>query len=96
MHLADEILLSIPAGRHSMKIDNSSILLTQYCAGDKMRRMRWAGRVARMGEERGVYMVLLGNLRERDHWADPGGDGRIVFGGVFRMWGYGMDWSGSG
>ena len=24
------------------------------------RRMRWAGHVARMGEERGVYMVLVG------------------------------------
>jgi len=26
----------------------------------KSRRMRWAGHVARMGEERGVYRVLLG------------------------------------
>jgi len=26
----------------------------------KWRRMRWAGHVARMGEERGVYKVLLG------------------------------------
>jgi hypothetical protein len=26
----------------------------------KSRRMRWAGHVARMGEERGVYMVLVG------------------------------------
>jgi hypothetical protein len=26
----------------------------------KSRRMRWAGRVARMGEERKVYKVLLG------------------------------------
>ena len=25
----------------------------------KSRRMRWAGHVARMGEERGVYRVLL-------------------------------------
>ena len=24
------------------------------------RRMRWAGHVARMGEERGVYRVLVG------------------------------------
>jgi hypothetical protein len=27
---------------------------TQYCAGDKSRRMRWAGHAALMGEERGV------------------------------------------
>jgi len=26
----------------------------------KSRKMRWAGRVARMGEERGVYKVLVG------------------------------------
>jgi hypothetical protein len=26
----------------------------------KSRRMRWAGRVARMGEGRGVYRVLVG------------------------------------
>ena len=26
----------------------------------KSRRMRWAGRVARMGEERGAYRVLVG------------------------------------
>jgi len=29
------------------------------------RRMRWAGHVARIGEERGVYMVLLGKLEGR-------------------------------
>ena len=28
----------------------------------KSRRMRWAGHVARMGEERGVYWVLVGKL----------------------------------
>ena len=31
----------------------------------KSRRMRWAGHVARMGEERGAYSVLVGNRRER-------------------------------
>ena len=29
----------------------------------KSRRMRWAGHVARMGEERGVYRVLVRNRR---------------------------------
>ena len=33
----------------------------------KWRRMRWAGHVARMGEEMGVYRVLVENRRERDH-----------------------------
>ena len=30
--------------------------------------------VARMGEGRGVYRVLVGNRRERDHWGDLGRD----------------------
>jgi len=43
----------------------------------KSRRMRWAGHVAHMGEERGVYGVLVGKLegmrplgRPRRRWAD--------------------------
>ena len=35
----------------------------------KWRRMRWAGHVASMGEERGVYR------REEDHWGDLGVEG---------------------
>ena len=31
----------------------------------KSRRMRWAGHVARMGEERGVYGVLVGKPEGR-------------------------------
>ena len=27
-----------------------------------------------------------GNLREGDHWGDPGRDGRIIFGWVFEKW----------
>jgi len=40
--------------------------------------MRWAGHVARMGEERGCIGSWWGNLRERDHLRDPGLDGRII------------------
>ena len=43
----------------------------------KSRRMRWAGNVARMGEERAVYRVLVGKLegirplgRPRRRWID--------------------------
>ena len=42
-----------------------------YCSPDivrviKWRRMRWAGHVARMGEERGVYRFLVGNLEGKE------------------------------
>ena len=43
----------------------------------KWRRMRWAGHVARMGEDSGVYMVLVGKPegrrqlgRPRRRWVD--------------------------
>jgi hypothetical protein len=43
----------------------------------KSRRMRWAGHVARMGEERNVYRVLMGKSernrplgRPRRRWED--------------------------
>jgi len=31
----------------------------------KSRRIRWAGHVARMGEERGVYRVLVGKAERK-------------------------------
>jgi hypothetical protein len=43
------------------------------------RRMRCAAYVARIGVSRGVYRVLVGDLRERDHLEDPGIDGRMNF-----------------
>jgi hypothetical protein len=33
----------------------------------KSRRMRWAGHVARMADERNVYRLLIGKQRERDY-----------------------------
>jgi len=34
-----------------------------------------------------------GNLREGDHWGDPGTDGRIIFRWIFRKWDVGL-WTG--
>jgi hypothetical protein len=63
----------------------------------KAWRMRWAGRVARIGEERGVYRVLVGRPegkrpleRPRRRWDDNikmhlreiGIDGRTGFGWI--------------
>jgi hypothetical protein len=41
----------------------------------KSRRMRWVGHVARMGEKRDAYRLLVGKQTERDHqeeyrWVD--------------------------
>jgi hypothetical protein len=50
--------------------------LTQYCLGDKIEK-KWVGHIARMGEWRGVYSVLVekpeGNRplgRSRRRWED--------------------------
>jgi len=44
----------------------------------KSRRMRWAGHVARMGDERGCIGFWWGNRMEGDHWRDLGIDGWII------------------
>jgi hypothetical protein len=37
---------------------------------------------------------LWGNLREKDHFEDPGADGRIILRWIFRKWDGGA-WTGS-
>jgi len=36
------------------------------------------GHVARMGEIRNAYKILVGKHEERDHLEDPGVDGKII------------------
>jgi hypothetical protein len=36
----------------------------------KSRRMRWAEHVARMGEKRNTYRILVEIPEGRDHWED--------------------------
>ena len=50
----------------------------------KSRRMRWAGHVARMGEERGANRVLVGKPEGKNHWGDPDVDGKIILRWIFR------------
>jgi hypothetical protein len=59
----------------------------------KSRKMRWAGHVARMGEDRCLHRLLWGSLRERNYWGDPDVDGRIILRWIFRKW-EGVVWTG--
>jgi len=45
-------------------------------------RRRWAGHVARMGEERGFIGSWWGNRRSGEHWGDLGVDGL----GMWYVW----------
>ena len=56
----------------------------------KLRRMRWAGHVAHMREERGVYRVLVGKPEGRKPLGDLGVDGWIILGWISRSWDVGM------
>jgi hypothetical protein len=56
----------------------------------KSRRMRWDGHVTRMGKGELCTGFWCGSLRERDRWGDPGVDGRIILGWIFRKWDVGV------
>jgi len=61
----------------------------------KSIRMRWAGHVSRMGEERGCIGSWWGNRMERDHRGDLGIDGWIILGWISKRWDVGI-WTGLG
>jgi len=52
----------------------------------KSRRMRWVGHVARMERGEANREFWLGNLRERNHFEDPGVYERIILRWIFRKW----------
>jgi len=56
-------------------------------------RMRWAGRLERMGREYMHTQFWWNNLRESDHLDDPSVNGKIILKGIFKTWDWvGMDW----
>jgi hypothetical protein len=57
----------------------------------KSRRMRWAGHVARMGEETGAYRILVGRPEGSLPRGRPGVDGRIILRRIFGKWDGGMN-----
>jgi hypothetical protein len=61
----------------------------------KSRTIRLAGHVARMGRREACIGFWWENLRESDHCVDPGIEGRIISGWIFRKWDLGV-WTGLG
>ena len=59
----------------------------------KSIRMRWAVRVAHLGRRELHTGFRWVNLREIDHLAAPGVDGRIIVRRIFRKWGR-SSWTG--
>ena len=71
-----------------------------YCSPNivrviKWRRMRRAGHVARMGEERVVYSILVGKPEGKRPLGDLDVDGWIILGWISRRWDVGI-WTGLG
>jgi hypothetical protein len=59
----------------------------------KSRRMRCAGHVARMGDSRSVYRVLVGKPERKRSLEDTGLDGKIILRWIVKKWGRGT-WTG--
>jgi hypothetical protein len=56
----------------------------------KYIRMIWAGQVARTERGEACTGFWMGNLRDRDHWGDPGVDGKIILRCIFITWDVGI------
>jgi hypothetical protein len=39
-----------------------------------------------VGENRGVYRILVGRPERRNHFGDPGVDGMIILNWIFKKW----------
>jgi hypothetical protein len=57
----------------------------------KSRRLRWARRVARRGERKSTYRVLVRKPEGRNNLEGPGVDGRIILKWILEKWDVGMD-----
>jgi hypothetical protein len=57
----------------------------------KSRKMRLKGHVARIGEGRGDYRILVRKPQEKNHLEVPGVDDRMILRWIFRVWDGGME-----
>jgi hypothetical protein len=58
----------------------------------KLRRLRWAGHVARVGESTGACTVLTAKPYRRNHLKDPDLDGRIILQCTLKKWNEDIYW----
>ena len=79
--------------REGIKLDSNNYSSPNIVRVIKSRRVRWAGHVARMGEEREVYRVLVGKPegrrplgRPRRRWVDNIRMDLQEVGCVYRDW----------
>jgi hypothetical protein len=59
----------------------------------KSQRTRWAGHVARMGEKRNAYRLLVGKPEGKNHYEDQDIGGWIILGWILERWD-GVRWTG--
>ena len=52
----------------------------------KSRIMRYVGHIGHVGESRNAHRVLVGKLRERDHWEDLGINGNLILQWIFKKY----------
>jgi hypothetical protein len=82
--IQEEIKRRLNSGNHNEEL-RDLYSLPSIIRINKSRRMRWAGRVARMGEKRNAYRLLMGKLegkrplgRPRSRWVDNTRCGKIT------------------
>ena len=66
--------------------------LTKIIRVIKSRRMRWADHVARMGERRSSYRVLVGKLEGKKPFGKPRRRLEIIIKTVNQKWDGDMEW----
>ena len=58
----------------------------------KLRRITWAGNVARIGRAELHTGFWWGKPQRRDHLEDPGVDDMVTSKFIFKKWDGGLDW----
>jgi hypothetical protein len=56
-----------------------------------LRRMRWVGHVACVGDRKVVYSVWWENRKEKNPLQDPGVDERIILKWILKKWDMGLE-----